>query len=70
MLVSAFSLFISESSGDKASDEAALNAVKHAQPFGAIPKELPAPLEAEFNFKIYEDRNSLQRPPGLTLRVR
>jgi TonB family protein len=63
-------LGLSVSSGDKFSDEAALNAVKHAQPFSAIPKELPAPLEAEFNFKIYDDRDSLQKPPGLTLRAR
>jgi TonB family protein len=63
-------LGLSVSSGDKFSDGAALNAVKHAQPFRAIPKQLPAPLEAEFNFKIYDDRNSLQKPPGLTLRAR
>lgn len=56
-------------SGDKASDEAALNAVKHAQPFRAIPKELPAPLEAEFNCQIYGNRNSRQKLPGLTLHV-
>jgi TonB family protein len=63
-------LGLSVSSGDKFSDEAALNAVRHAQPFRAIPKELPAPLEAEFNFKIYDDRNFPQMAPGLTLRAR
>jgi len=63
-------LGLSVSSGDKASDEAALNAVKHAQPFRAIPRGLPAPLEAEFNFKIYDDRNLLQKAPGLTLCAR
>ncbi len=63
-------LGLSVSSGDKFSDEAALNAVKHAQPFRAIPKELPAPLEAEFNCQIYGNRNSRQKAPGLTLRVR
>lgn len=62
-------LGLSVTSGDKASDEAALNAVKHAQPFRAIPKELPAPLEAEFNCQIYGNRNSRQKLPGLTLRV-
>lgn len=55
------------SSGETFSDQAALNAVKLAQPFKAIPKELPAPLEAEFNFWLYS--NSGQKPPGLTLRV-
>ena len=62
-------LGLSVSSGDKFSDEAALNAVKHAQPFRAIPKELPAPLEAEFNCQIYGNPNSRQKAPGLTLRA-
>jgi TonB family protein len=62
-------LGLSVSSGDRFSDEAAINAVKHAQPFRAIPKELPAPLEAEFNFKIYGNPNSRQKAPGLTLRA-
>ena len=63
--VSNVSLLIS--SGERFSDQAALNAVKLAQPFKAIPKDLPAPLEAEFNFWLYS--NSGQKPPGLTLRV-
>lgn len=63
-------LGLSVSSGDKFSDEAALNAVRHAQPFRAIPKELPAPLEAEFNCQIYGNPNSRQKAPGLTLRAR
>lgn len=63
----ASNLVLLMSSGERFSDEAALNAVKLAQPFKAIPKELPAPLEAEFNFRLYS--NSGQKPPGLTLRA-
>lgn len=63
-------LAISVSSGCMASDQSALNAVKLAQPFRAIPIELPAPLDAEFDFHSYVNEYSRQKPSGVSLRSR
>lgn len=63
-------LAIYQSSGSMASDESALNAVKLAQPFRAIPMELPAPLDAKFDFQFYVNEYSFRMVPGVSLRSR